>query len=208
MADLRIIDYSTLKAAIADELNRGDLTDQIPVFIQLAEAMFNREVRWHKLTARDTDSAPAARVQLPDDFLELRLIQLNDDPVREPDEVTLQSLREYQNAHPVVEGTPLIYARDQDYIVFPWAPGVPLEIVSYVRLDMLGPTNDSNVLLDEHPDLYKYGALIQAETFLKNDGRLELWLAAYRAALASVNGANARFERPPGTQVQRMRRTF
>jgi hypothetical protein len=40
-----IADYSTLQAAIADELARADLASAIPTFIQLAEANFNRELR-------------------------------------------------------------------------------------------------------------------------------------------------------------------
>ena len=37
--------YTELKAAIADFLNRDDLTTSIDDFIRLAEAQMNREVR-------------------------------------------------------------------------------------------------------------------------------------------------------------------
>lgn len=40
-----INDYSSLQAAISDELARADIATAIPQFIQLAESRFNRELR-------------------------------------------------------------------------------------------------------------------------------------------------------------------
>ena len=37
--------YSTLQTAVANWLDRDDLTDRIPEFVSLAEATFNRTLR-------------------------------------------------------------------------------------------------------------------------------------------------------------------
>ena len=47
-----ITDYASLQAAVADYLNREDLTTQIQTFIQLAEAKFNRELRVRDMLIR------------------------------------------------------------------------------------------------------------------------------------------------------------
>ena len=43
---MAITNYSELKSAIADWLDRTDLTDQIPDFITLAEARHKRDFSW------------------------------------------------------------------------------------------------------------------------------------------------------------------
>jgi hypothetical protein len=207
MPDLRIVDYASLRAAVQDELNRADLVDQIPLFIQRFEASFIREVRWHKLTARDTDAAPAERVPLPVDFIELKTIALGEKREHSVRPVALlELLNVKRTAQPV--GVPLIYAIDGGDLVFPWAPGVPLEITSYIRLPVLGQQNQTNVLLEEHPDAYLYGALAQAEMYLKNDERVTLWAALMRDVLAAIQEESRRAERAPDTYVARPRRVL
>lgn len=46
--------FSGLKAAVADYLNRDDLTSVIPGFIALAEAKFNRKLRARQMIKRAT----------------------------------------------------------------------------------------------------------------------------------------------------------
>lgn len=64
---MAVNDYSTLKAAIADELARADLTAVIPTFIQLAEADFNRQLRARQMQVMVTGSAVAGVITLPTD---------------------------------------------------------------------------------------------------------------------------------------------
>jgi len=48
-----ITDYASLQAEVAGWLARADLTSQIPTFIQLAEARFNRDVRVREMQATE-----------------------------------------------------------------------------------------------------------------------------------------------------------
>ncbi len=65
-----ITDYATLQAAVADYLNREDLTTQIQTFIQLAEAKFNRELRVRDMLIRSEASSTEGYIPMPADFLQ------------------------------------------------------------------------------------------------------------------------------------------
>jgi hypothetical protein len=71
-----INDYATLKAAIADELARADLTSAIPNFIQLAEADFNRQLRTRQMQAMVTGSAVAGVIALPTDVRTIQALHV------------------------------------------------------------------------------------------------------------------------------------
>ncbi len=49
---MAISNYSELKAAIADWLNRSDLTDSIPDFIALAETRHKRDFKIRRMETR------------------------------------------------------------------------------------------------------------------------------------------------------------
>ena len=56
---MTITNYSNLQSTVADFLNRSDLTSVIPVFIQLAEAQINRDLRHWKMETRATATIDA-----------------------------------------------------------------------------------------------------------------------------------------------------
>ena len=62
--------YANLKTAIADFLNRDDLTNSIDDFIDLAEAHMNREIRHWDMEKRATASLNTQYTALPSDFVE------------------------------------------------------------------------------------------------------------------------------------------
>ena len=79
---MAISNYSELKAAIADWLNRSDLTDSIPDFIALAETRHKRDFKIRRMETRVTAStiADSEFYTLPDNYVAMRNIQLNTDP--------------------------------------------------------------------------------------------------------------------------------
>jgi hypothetical protein len=76
-----ITNYATLKAAVADWLNRTDLTDQIPTFIQLAEAGLNRDMRIRPMVVRADATIDSQYTTLPLDYLEMTTLYLRTSPV-------------------------------------------------------------------------------------------------------------------------------
>ena len=67
---------SELHTAVANWLNRSDLTSRIPEFISLAEASFNRNLRTREQLTRSTTTATAQYIGLPADFVEMSNIEL------------------------------------------------------------------------------------------------------------------------------------
>ena len=52
----------------------------------------------------------------------------------------------------------------------------------------------TNVVLNEAPDIYLFGALLQAEPFLLNDERVALWRDQFDRAIEQLNNVREREE--------------
>ena len=67
---MAITTYSELKTAVANWLNRDDLTSNIPEFIALAEAAINDQVRHWRMEKRAETTLDAQFIGPPSDWLE------------------------------------------------------------------------------------------------------------------------------------------
>lgn len=197
------MDYAQLKSDLASWLNRDDLTAVIPSFISLAEATLNRQLRVRDMLVRDTAIIDEDFENLPADFLELKAIWWNTTPrvipqYRPPFELSrLRVLMEGSSSPPehfTLLGSQILFDRKA-------AGGPELEILSYVRIPPLSDTNPSNTLLANHPDLYLYGSLVQAEPYLKNDQRLPTWVALYEKARDDLLESDKQGETSPSPLV-------
>lgn len=207
--------YQGLQDAIALELNREDLTmaGHIPGLIFLCEAAINRDFRWRKLLVRDVIVPPSTDEpyeNLPSDFLQLRSIRFNTDPVVEPEYVTPNYMEVLRASFRGASGTPRYYTIVGTQILFERvATGSPeLELMHYVKVPTIISTdpNNTNALLLEHPDIYLYGSLIHAEVYLKNDARLTTWAALYGAATSALQRTDRAAEKSPGPLLVRTSR--
>lgn len=189
--------YSELKSSIADWLNRTDLTSVIPDFVSLAEAEIKRRLR--RTSVRDDDfSIDDVEVDLPSDLAELRSIRLitgsttQDVPLRR---CTIEMLNE-RKAREGTTGRPTDYAivgaklyvapePDQDYTA---------ELVYFQSFDPLSASVTTNPILEEAPDAYLFGALLQAEPYLEHDNRIPMWQAKFDRAIDQLNDVRDREE--------------
>lgn len=186
---MAISDYSTLKSTIAAYLARTDLTAQIPEFISLAELRLQRDLRIRQMLKVSTTTAVGgtATVSLPADFLEMREIHLNTNPVQT---LAFEAPRNfYQNPLVMLSGRPKVYTvlatefqfapiPDSDYTV---------QMLYYARPPALSTTNASNVFLANTPDALLYASLGEAEPYLMNDARLQTWAAMYQKAVDAIS---------------------
>jgi hypothetical protein len=80
---MAISNYTELKTAVANWLDRDDLTARIPEFIALAEARFNRVLRIRAMESKQTASTVAGQqnLALPARFVQMRNVQINTSPV-------------------------------------------------------------------------------------------------------------------------------
>lgn len=195
-------DYDALKASMADWLMRSDLTAAIPDFIALAEEDHNTTLRVREMLVRAV-TVPAADEpyeNLPGDFLELKAIQFNSDPLTVPKYRTPAWLRAYRRSSSNEGGTPLFYSIEGSQFLFDRTPSdVELEILYYQKIPALSDSNTTNWLLTNHPSVYLYGALLQSAPYLKDDERVAIWDTLYQRGLQKLQAADqaAEINGPP-----------
>ena len=190
--------FTELKDAIADWLDRSDLTDRIPDFITLAEARLNRDLRIRPMEVRSTMTTTADQryFNLPGGYLQMRNIQLNTNPITPLEYITPEMLDRLYGSD--TTGKPKAYTLIGDEIQLAPIPDstYTLEMAFYEKFTALGDgtsgTVTSNWLTTNAPDVLLYGALLEAEPFIKNDERIALWLNAFNSAIRKVQDADAK----------------
>lgn len=185
---MALSNYTELQAAVADQLDRTDLTSQIPDFIKLAEAQMNRVIRHWRMQDRVTASVDTQYTALPSNFAEaIRMVVTtgNYSVLELVGNMELSRLRE--NVADAT-GRPQFYAiNDQAIEVFPTPDAVyTTELVYYETIDPLANTG-TNWLLTYYPDAYLYGACLHSAPYLQEDARMQTWGALYEAAISAIN---------------------
>ena len=190
--------YTELKDAIADWLDRSDLTARIPDFIALAEARINRELRIRPMEVRSTMYATVDQqyFNLPGGYIQMRNIQLNTNPTTPLEYITPEMLDRLYGS--TTTGKPRAYTLIGDEIQLAPIPdsAYQLEIAFYEKFTPLGDgsagTVTSNWLTANAPDILLYGALMEAEPFIKNDERIPVWLNGYSNAINKLQQQDQR----------------
>jgi|TARA_A100001201_G_C4087719_1_gene201064 hypothetical protein len=191
---MAITNYSELKSAIADWLDRTDLTDSIPDFITLAETRHRRDFKLRRMETRVTANtvADTEYYTLPDNFVAMRNIQLNTDPKTALEYLTPEQMdRIYAGSN---KGKPKAYSIIGDNIQLRPLPdsAYEIEMLYYKYFTPLSDSNTTNDMLTYHPDAYLYGALVEAEPYLQNDKRIQTWASFYERAKKDIIDSNER----------------
>lgn len=196
--------YSELQTAVGSWLNRSDLTSNIPDFIKLAEASFNRVLRTRNQIKRATSTVSTQFVTQPTDLLELYNIQINSSPIRRLEQVSLTKIDELKEGN-TSSGKPLYFSiTGSDFELHPTPDtSYTLELIYYSTISSLSDTNTSNFLLTNHPDIYLYGTLVQAEPYLMNDERIGTWGTLLGKAIEELRVSDERSQTESGTLVMR-----
>lgn len=86
-------------------------------------------------------------------------------------------------------GAPMYYAILDDKIRFYPTPDstYSLKMGYWRKILTLSDTQTTNWLLTDHPDIYLFGALVQAEPFLKSDPRIATWKTMLEEALTQLH---------------------
>jgi hypothetical protein len=193
---MAITNYEGLKATVANYLARTDLTAQIPDFIQLAEIRLRRELRLRQMLKSVTTSTVGgdSTVALPSDFLQLRDLFVDTNPVRSLNFVSPSVFS--RNGRVTESGLPVYYTIIGSEFKFAPAPDTDytLEMLYYASPEFLSVSNPSNNFLAICPDLLLYGSLAEAEPYLMNDARVQLWSAMYDRGVSSLTAADDQSE--------------
>jgi len=190
---MTITNYGTLKTAIADTLDRQDLTAAIPSFVRLAEAQFNRRIRSHRQIARGSLTIDTQFEALPADWLETIRITMDANPIRVLTQTSLDDLTRYRTATDNTPNAPVYFAHTgTDIELFPTpSTSYTAQITYYAKIATLSADGDTNWLLANHPDAYLYGALSHSAPYLKDDTRLAVWSALLGQAISEIEEENA-----------------
>ena len=182
------MNYTQLKSAVADFLNRQDLTAVIPTFVTFCEADINRKLRHRKMIARATAVLDEQYTALPDDFLEAKNIQLNSEPPVSLKYVTLEHADLLRSGIYSSAGEPKYYTLlGSSLEAVPTPDGeYTIELAYYQSFTALAEDADTNWLLTNHPDVYVYGTLVHSAPYLKDDERIAVWVGLYEKAMSDL----------------------
>jgi len=196
-----IATYSALQTTIASYLARTDLTSQIQdIFIPFAENRLRRELRTNEMLDYVTLSLTANVATLPSDFLEVREIHFDSNPV---DDIQYQSPDMFfRNRVTKTSGYVSFFTILGNEIHFAPTPNVTsdLKMLYYKKPAYLSDSNTSNVFLANYPDALLYAALAEAETYLMNDARVQTWANMYDRSVQNIYTSD-RGKNTPNTSI-------
>lgn len=186
---MAIGNYAELRTAVANWMDRDDLTDRIPEFIALAEARLNRNLRIRAMESKQVADTVAGQrnYALPTRYIQMRNMQINKGDRIVPLQYITPEIYDRTYSSPST-GTPIAYTILADEIQLGKVPsGVfQMEMTFYQSWLPLSATNTTNWLLTNAPDIYLYGALLEAEPFIMNDPRVQLWLGTFNTSVADL----------------------
>ena len=184
---MAITNYGTLKAAIADFLNRDDLTAVIPTFIDFAHDKINRDLRTRQMIARATANIDSQYNAFPPGFLQVRDIRLNTNPVQALEYVSTEQQNQERGRN-ATSGRPRLFSViGESFEVFPTPDtAYECEIAYYEKIPDMAADADTNWLLTKSPDLYVYGSLVHSAPYLKDEDKIVIWQTLYRDVFNSL----------------------
>ena len=185
---MAISNYTELQTAVANWLDRDDLTARIPEFIALAEARFNRILRLRSMEAKYTANTVASQrnLALPTSYIQMRNFQVNTSPLTTLSYVTPEIYDRLWGGS--TSGTPKFYTILANEVSFGPIPGsvMEVEMLFYKKFDNLSGSVATNWLITNAPDIYLYGSMLEAEPFIMNDERVPLWAAALERGVSDL----------------------
>ena len=202
---MALTNYTTLKASIANWLNRSDLSDEIADdFIVLTEADFNSKLRVRKMIASADVTINAETTALPTGFLQVRDFYILSGSTKYPLRYMTPSQMD-QVKGTSTTGIPQAYTILGDNFRF-----MPRQDSTYTgklnfykKFDALSGSNATNFILENHPAIYLYGSLFHAANFLGgyNPQQVQTWQQMYATAMERLE-LNDREDQFSGSPLQ------
>ena len=192
--------FAELKDDIAKWLNREGMTEVTSMaadFLGLAERRTYRDLDLRPL--EEQVATTTASLALPADFLRMKnvWVEYNGDPVVVRGTSMQNVLREQQR----VPTVPQWYTLSGSNIVLGPSPdqSYTLNYVYYKNLPALSDANTTNWFSLNVPELFLFGALLEAALYLKDDARAALWGQRYEEVVRSLNGQEERQDKEGGS---------
>ena len=177
--------YSELQTAVANLLERGDLSAGILNWITFCESGLNRDLDCRQMQDTSTITITAETYALPADFGGVKSFQLNVGTGLHLRYVTPDMMDD----EPTTAGQPISYTVSGENFYFSPPPGGTFTArLRYRKLiPALSDANPTNWVLTRYPDLYLYGTALHSAPYLQDDPRLATWSALYSSILNNIN---------------------
>lgn len=180
--------YTELVSTVTSYLARSDLSSIIPTFVQLAQERMTRDLRTREMLKLSTTTATVndATIELPTDFLEMRELHFQGTP---PITLEYQSPDKFfRNDMTTTSGSPYYYTIIGYEFQFAPMPdsAKTLQLLYYAKPTFISTTTASNVYLANYSDALLYATLAEAEPYLYNDQRIQIWASMYDRAITNI----------------------
>jgi len=205
--------YAELQTAVANWLDRDDLTDRIPEFIALAEAKMNRVLRislMENVSTAITMVVGTRDYDLPTGFTGMKEFHLTTSPIVALSYITPEMMnRMWAGSN---KGKPQAFTLFSDagtrkVKIGPAPDSAYTTSMLYLKkIDNLSVANPTETMLTENPDVYLYGALLEAEPFLMNDARIQIWAGLLQQVAKDLQDRDI-FDRHSGSALRVMNTT-
>ena len=178
--------YTELVSTVTSYLARTDLNTIVPTFVQLAQERITRDLRTREMLKLSTTTATDNTVELPIDFLEMRELHFQGNP---PVTLEYQSPDKFFRNHvTTTSGLPYYFTIIGYEMQFAPVPddNQTLQMLYYAKPTFISPSVSSNLYLANYSDALLYATLAEAEPYLMNDARLQVWASMYERAIANI----------------------
>lgn len=188
--------YANLQTAIISYAFRtGDteFTAAVPDFITLTESRLNRVLRVREMEASATLTLTNSAGTLPSDYLEFRRVVANTSPATPLELVTPDfAAAEYGTTY---SGYPMHFTIIGSTLTVYPSTTATVALSYYQKIPALATA--TNWLLTKAPELYLYGALVEAAPYMMDDQRANVWGTLFQKALKDLQDADtsARYSR-------------
>lgn len=180
---MSITNYSELKTAVSNWINRSDLSSYVADLVMLGERRIYRDLRIRAMETALNSAIASGVLAVPATYVQLKSARIDGTPVQP---LTRVSVDQIYHQYPVrsSQGVPKLIAREGSNFIFGPYPDSAYTVkgIYYARLSALSDANTTNWFTDNAPDLLLWAALAETEAFLKNDSRVVTWEAKYQAA--------------------------
>lgn len=177
--------YSDLVTKVGQWLDRDDLEDRIPDFVVLVEARLNRLLRTINQETRDIWVIDEESFDLPPDYRKMRKIHIEGQPDRPLDEISPVAAPRRFNGD---TGIPRAYWTEGRTLTLAPPPEAEttFRVTYFIRVPALTSDAPSNWVLEEHPDIYVWGAIKEASAFIRDPDALDYASARLDEAIAEL----------------------
>ena len=178
--------FTNLKTAIANWSYRTDLTSVIPDFISLCESDMQIRCKLMEFESSSTLAVVSGVATLPADFKGHRAAYLDGNtktPLRyvTPDRFDLLS----NNA-----GSGLWFTiTDDTFKMAPMSDG-SVVLTYHAKFAPLSDSNSTNSILENYPDAYLYGSLVQMARYTKDTDAMQTSMPMYEAVIDRIKKDN------------------